>query len=448
MRRHIISSLVLAAFMAVVPAMSIHAKGWQQVDSNWVYIDDNNNRVRNEWRQSSDRKSYWLGSDGYMLTNSLVDDGESYVGADGAAVTEQWAYINDKDGNYWAYFNNRGKKIRDDWKKVADKWYHFDHDGKMQTGWILEESYHMGEDGAMYTGWHRLLPPNNDSDRRNHNNNSDDDKRWFYFANNGKKYVPENGSAGEKKIGDNRYAFDSNGAMLTGWVNIVDDSNDTISDFRYYNSDGSIRTGWYSIQPPDGLSSRYDNEVEWFYFNNQGVPRASETAELRSSDILKISDRSYLFNNNGTPVYGLKKVYTDGSGNYTAYYFGNASQCFVHTGKRSIKQDDNTTESYYFQEGSGKGYTGVKENHLYYMGRLQKADSYSRYMVFSIRTSNSSSHTNYLVNTSGRVLKSAKVKDKDGVEYRTNASGVLTQVNGSSSGVNSSFNTPVEPYFD
>lgn len=451
MRKNLITGLALASCFVTAISFNSYAKGWEQSGSDWIYIDNNNSRVRNEWKQGADSKYYWLNSEGVMLKNSFVDDGNYYVGSDGAAIVNSWKQIEAEGRKFWAYFDNKGKVVRNSWKKISDIWYYFDDEGHMATGWVDNNNYYLGENGAMYTGWHKLMPPDQNSDSNRPaspgDQGLDNDKKWYYFGSNGKKYVPSS-SFGEKKIGENKYAFDSSGAMVVGWVNVVDTTNDTITDYRYYNSDGTIRKGWYAIQPPDALSSQYDDEVEWFYFNNQGVPQASGSNELKANDMIKISNKYYLFAKNGNPTTGLRKVYTDNSGNYSAYYFGGSDESFAHTGKVNVKQSDGTKETYYFQEGSGKGFTGVRDSSLYYKGRIQRADNDTRYVVISLRDEASGAYTNYVVNTSGKIVRSLTVKNADKVEYKTDASGVLTHVNGSTDGVRNTFTNPTEPVFD
>ena len=451
MRKNLITGLALASCFVTAISFNSYAKGWEQSGSDWIYIDNNNSRVRNEWKQGADSKYYWLNSEGVMLKNSFVDDGNYYVGSDGAAIVNSWKQIEAEGRKFWAYFDNKGKVVRNSWKKISDIWYYFDDEGHMATGWVDNNNYYLGENGAMYTGWHKLMPPDQNSDSNRPaspgDQGLDNDKKWYYFGSYGKKYVPSS-SFGEKKIGENKYAFDSSGAMVVGWVNVVDTTNDTITDYRYYNSDGTIRKGWYAIQPPDALSSQYDDEVEWFYFNNQGVPQASGSNELKANDMIKISNKYYLFAKNGNPTTGLRKVYTDNSGNYSAYYFGGSDESFAHTGKVNVKQSDGTTETYYFQEGSGKGFTGVRDSSLYYKGRIQRADNDTRYVVISLRDEASGAYTNYVVNTSGKIVRSLTVKNADKVEYKTDASGVLTHVNGSTDGVRNTFTNPTEPVFD
>lgn len=95
-------------------------------------------------------------------------------------------------------------------------------------------------------------------------------------------------------------------------------------------------------------------------------------------------------------------------------------------GKQKI-DDGGEMREYYFTS-TGRGYTGVYNNYLYYMGKLQKADSGSKYEVFTIQDGDSSK--NYVINTSGRIAKNTTVKDRDGIKYKTNSGGVLIEEDG------------------
>lgn len=107
----------------------------------------------------------------------------------------------------------------------------------------------------------------------------------------------------------------------------------------------------------------------------------------------------------------------------------------------TIEEEDGTKSTFYFQD-TGKGYTGVKDNSLYYMGKLQKADEGTKYEVIHIPGGSS-----YVVNTSGKISKnSAGVKDAEGTKYSTNSSGVLTKIDGvsvSGSGYGREANEPI-----
>ena len=113
------------------------------------------------------------------------------------------------------------------------------------------------------------------------------------------------------------------------------------------------------------------------------------------------------------------------------------------TGKYNITEGG-VSWPYYFNS-TGKGYTGVYDNYLYYMGKLQKADSGSKYEVFSVPNGNS--YKNYVVNTSGKIAKNTTVKDSNGVKYKTNSSGILTKEDDESVD-GGSYRSPEEPEWD
>ena len=205
----------------------------------------------------------------------------------------------------------------------------------------------------------------------------------------------------------------------------------------YFGPDGKAKIGWYSIEPPEELKG-YDGDVEWFYFANNGKPKASDTNHLNTQGLTKISGKTYLFNKQGNPVYGLKKVYIgSGDSNWTAFYFGTKSQSCVQRGKIKVEEDDGNKTEFYFSE-NGRGYTGVKDNYLYYKGKLQKATDGQKYVCFKIDSSN------YVVNSSGKVMKNTTVKTSDGVKFKTSSNGSLSSADDDSD-VSSYFTEPEEP---
>ena len=445
-------SLAIAAAAGV---SAYAAEGWQKENDKWVYYNSSGNKAYDKWVKGADDKWRWVNSYGEMAVSSWVDNDTYYVDSDGIYLVSQWLKLNDEtDGEVWYYFNNKGKAVKEAWQQINSKWYYFDYDGKMLKGWILDDMYYCGSDGAMKTGWQKLEDPDsNNTDNENKNtpyvggatDTQDDNMHYYYFStSNGKKAVPSLNGAdyGEKKIDGKKYCFDENGAMQTGWVNVVTSgSTSDITDFRYYNSDGSLRTGWYSLEPPDEMMANYDDEVVWFYFSSTGVPKAADSSMHRTSDFVKINGKTYLFDENGTPVYGLQKVYNSSYDSYDAYYFGTKNQCTTQSGKISIEEGDGTKSTFYFQK-NGSGYSGVHDNYLYYKGKLQKADSGCGYQAIFI------DGVNYVVNTSGRVEKNKTVKDKDGVKLTTSSGGILIKIDGESVGDSYMGDAATEPAFD
>ena len=455
MRKKGLAIFVLASVLILASATlsALGAEGWSQSGNTWIYYNSSGSTVKNEWKKGADNLWRYLDSSGYMAMNSWVEN-DYYVDGNGILVADTWMKLPERGGNssdeyVWYYFGSTGKMVTDTWKKIDEKWYYFDDNGVMQTGWADDDRYYIGSDGVMKTGWQRLSPPDEKSDDRSTPEDSQDDgKYWYYFQSNGKKVVPDLDSGseyGDKKINGVYYCFDEDGAMQTGWVNIGgdDDEDAPITDYRYYGSDGQVITGWYAINPPEDLNG-YDYTVEWFYFEKDGKPKAGPAkGEATSKDLEKIKNNTYLFNEMGTPVFGLQKVYLNtNKEEFTAYYFGDRATSSVQKGKCKVEEDDGTVSEFYFSD-NGKGYTGVRDSYLYYMGKLQKASKGTKYQVISMPASGDT-YTNYVVNTSGKVAKSTSVKDADGVKYKTNGSGVLTHVD-EETAEKGLYNSPEEP---
>ena len=440
----------MTAFMlslggATMSAMA--AEGWVQSGSSWTYNDSNGNRVYDDWKKGADNLWRYLDENGVMAVNSWVDS-DYYVDSNGIMLTDKWLKLTDEDGNYeWYYFGSSGKKIDDTWKKIDDKWYHFDDDGRMELGWILDDMYYTGTDGVMRTGWQKLIPPDDydeDYDKvvPGYDSRGDDDGTcWFYFGTNGKKYVPTDENSGSecgtRKVEGYYYCFDMDGAMKTGWQSVRGTEGESIESYMYFGSDGKAKIGWYSIEPPEDLEG-YEGDVEWFYFTNSGKPKASDTKRLSASDITKINGKSYLFNHLGNPVYGLKKVYTGGGeDSWTAYYFGDKEKSCIQKGKMKVVEDDGNKSDFYFSE-NGRGYTGNKDGYLYYKGKMQKAMDGEKYVCIRVEGNN------YVVNSSGKIMKNTTVRNSDGVKLKTNSSGHLVSADDDTD-VGSYATEPYEP---
>ena len=127
----------------------VKKQGWVQNGSAWNYYYQGN-IVRNAWIGS-----YWLGADGRMATNSWVDNGRYYVGANGVldkTVKKQetpkpevkkngWV----KEGSTWYYYEN-GTLARNKWISST---YWVGADGKMITSsWVDGGRYYVGANGA------------------------------------------------------------------------------------------------------------------------------------------------------------------------------------------------------------------------------------------------------------------------------------------------------------
>ena len=108
----------------------------------------------------------------------------------------------------------------------------------------------------------------------------------------------------------------------------------------------------------------------------------------------------------------------------------------------TIEEGDGTKSEFYFTESGGKagrGFTGVKNNYLFYKGKLQEADNGTKYEVIRVEGKN------YLVNTSGKVMKDTTVKDSSGTKFETSNSGIVVKVDKESDNGDEYARDPYEP---
>ena len=114
----------------------------------------------------------------------------------------------------WYYFTSSGAAVINDWQKVGDKWYYFDEAGYMVTGWHEVDGtwYYFYENGALKTGW---LMRSSKWYYLNDNGVMQtgwllDDGKWYYLQIDGSMAVDCT-----LTIGGVEYSFDPNGVW---WV--------------------------------------------------------------------------------------------------------------------------------------------------------------------------------------------------------------------------------------
>lgn len=185
----------------------------------------------------------------------------------------------------WAYYRESGERVREDWIKSGENWYWLDGSGQMAAGQLLEiknNYYYFDENGVMARNqWVSF-------DNENAGGEDEPERHWYYFQGNGRAYRrPEGASSAAicaKEIDGKKYAFDTQGRMLYGWVS--DGERQTDEDAwmecdHYFGpeDDGVMRVGWERIRieadlndeamPGDGLWED-EEQNRWFYFSPSG----------------------------------------------------------------------------------------------------------------------------------------------------------------------------------
>ena len=251
----------------------------------------------------------------------------------------------------WWYDYGNGKWPAGKWESIDDKWYAFDADGYMRTGWFREGNtwYYLTNSGAMATGWVKV------------------GCCWYYLHNNGAmatRWVSVNGTwyyltnsgamaTGWIKSGQTWYYLTSSGAMATGWIKPG-------NDWYYLTSSGAMATGWAKVDESwyylTGSGSMATGWIRlgnnWYYLNASGrmatgwVKLGSSWYYLTSSGAMatgwiKDSGKWYYLTFSGAMATGWIKVngtwyYLNGSGamaenTWIGNYYVNSSGAWTKT---------------------------------------------------------------------------------------------------------------------
>ena len=439
----LVAVLSAAALLAVGASMTSFAAGWTEENGTWVYYNNDDELVTNEWKKSGSNY-YYLDENGEMLTESWVDD-EYYVDETGKMVTNTWLKLvpyegevndPDSDGEAWYWFDSKGKRVSDMKKTINGKVYFFDSDGQMENGWFEDDDdiYYLGDedDGARKSGWLWLeQPTEEDVSIEEDDCELCEEEGWYWFSKDGKLYRD---ATKAKKIDGKYYYFNEHGQMLYNWIATAaeafipdsmnedyDDPTNTIDEMRYaFNVDKGNRVdGWLLL---DGsYSVGKEDDEDWYFFKKGEAKYADENRDVISvlnskgyNDFTdprirqreKVEGKYFCFDQNGAMKAGLQAITTDGA-DYDTYYFDENG--FMKTGKVSnVELDNGDVATFYFTTSNinkGKGVTGEKDGYLYYKGmRLEAEDDYKIFQVDG---------DNYLVNTNGKIQKSTSGKKID-----------------------------------
>lgn len=215
------------------------------VTNRWIVVDGKDYYMNASGKMTKDAwvGSYYLGSDGAMLTNTYTPDGY-YVDENGLWTPSKWV----QSGGNWLYRHSDGTYTTNDFEVIGSQTYYFDSNGYMVTGWkqLGSNWYYFNGSGIMVqNNWAGNYYFDGDGKMVR--------DRWI-----GNYYVGSDGCMLTNHwIGN--YYVGSNGLMVTGWQCIS-------GQWYYFDSNGIYQTG-----------ERYLGG-EYYYFNAQGVMQTG-TAE-------------------------------------------------------------------------------------------------------------------------------------------------------------------------
>lgn len=144
-----IKTLLAAGAMSVcVMSFAAYAGTWHQEGDVWQYLDENGNKVVNQWLFENSNW-YFLSTEGTMFTGwKKMGNATYYFDEVTGALAKGWK--ENEDGRRF-YYNEEGQ-MQAGWLKDDGKWYWFDEQGRMvRHTWktIDGEKYYFTEDGAM-----------------------------------------------------------------------------------------------------------------------------------------------------------------------------------------------------------------------------------------------------------------------------------------------------------
>lgn len=372
----------ITGMLIAATCFPVMAAGWEQVNDgkDWVWRSKDGDIVYDTWKTGADGTWYYLGDNGIMKINSLIeDDGDYYyVDAEGRMIQNQWRKIySENDGEeYWYYFRENGKAYKGgnndkaSLKTIGNEKYIFDDEGRMLWGWILEDGSMIDEDnsegwkeaiyycgsedeGWVTVGWKQIeVEYEDDSD------DPDEDyymrNRWFYFGNNGKKTVDKDLRLKNADGKEYKYGFDEYGVMLSQKLvstTTVNSDGSTTTTTKYYNNKGTLnKAKWIERVPSKSQNEDdYDNDVKRKFYSQKN-------GNLVKNEIKKIDGKWYCFDSAGIMRVGLIAV-KEGKYGYTIQNTNEDDDIWADRSDL-IKAKENGYQIMYFDEKTGARKTG------------------------------------------------------------------------------------------
>lgn len=211
-----------------------------------------------------------------------------------------------EENGSWRYYDNGGSMVTDSWKKSGNNMFYLDSNGEMAKSQLIDfdgNYYYVNSSGAMVTNQWREMPNEDDYEE------DAPESHWYYFQSNGRAYkASDSGNTSFKSIKKadgttKKYAFDSEGKMLFGWVGENSEritGEDAWRTGTFYcgdsNDGAQVNNQWLELEVVDDTIDKLDfNDKHWFYFQSNGkkIKDANKT----------INGRKYQFNEDGAAEY-------------------------------------------------------------------------------------------------------------------------------------------------
>jgi len=331
---------------------------WVGSGTNYEYYDKGGNKLQNAWVKAGE-DWYFLDSDGKMATSSFVRSdfytGESEV-LDKDDVNDLWSRDDFDDDSTFYFVDSQGKMVSG-WvaidsssiylspnsSKESKIWYYFSTDGSTKgamytNAWIQsgEDWYAVGENGQMYTN--AKLPGNLKDETSRYSVELTEDTDVYYV--------------------------DSNGKMVKGWYKTVKaDTDPKLAAYRGFNAaDVFSDEGFYIYADPNTGVLAWDEWVNdgnaWYYIGtNVHIDGQSEdllAVDVHEAELLDLR----VIPNIATELHTMTPVVQD---QRDANQIQPLDVRFGMLEDKVIQwtnHNEDKTEYFYLQDGSGKMLTG------------------------------------------------------------------------------------------
>ena len=427
--------------------------------------------------------------DMFNIYNATEDsNGHIYcIGLDGNYVKNAWRMISLYSYEYfgiiplgysepyvWMYFNNTGRAIKGSSSKmrrykIDGLNYAFNEYGMMIKGYFNDEGeiwiddndsdpfdllngsnylYYADEyTGVLKSGWKLYTEGSDKYDYKN--------EIWLYFNPSNFRSIRANNNYYKlQSIGNKKYAFDSNGVMLTGMESLLYDS-DSNEKIRYFNADGSVVTnGFVSVDFDDEIAEDIFSDYD---YDEDITIYLSKNGTIYKDQIKKIDSHYYGFDENGVVIKDALTIWSNGhfidtissedtnakrfmmnneyvnkKGERGYYINGMTIHYFDKRGRRvNSAKLEFSDEDYTYTASTNGAYEGVHSKKLYCHGiQVKSIDAkYGIYIVNKNKESYSSdeiyaNRNAYVVNDRGNVQSSMiGTKDDSDRYWLTNSEG-------------------------
>ena len=237
----------------------------------------------------------------------------------GASMTAFAAKGWQKEGDDWYYYDSQGEMVTGAWKRSGNDYFYLSDDGPMARNELIEDgdnTFFVDGNGVMVRDtWVRVDADDNDSDY-------DVEYRWYYFGATGKAYKQTSTELKTRNIRGKKYAFDSDGKMLFGFVDENGDMNTDedaiLQTDRYFgtNDDGAMYTGWLKYEQALDGEDYEDEDFFWFRYDT------TSGKKVKNVEKKKISGKFYTFDINGVMKYGWQAGASASEATESRYFSG------------------------------------------------------------------------------------------------------------------------------